>query len=183
MFNKFPTLETERLLLRELNVSDADDLFEIFGSEEVTKYYGMYVFKEIEEIKKMIRYFIDGFKEERQIRWCIVEKLSGKAIGTCGFHSISQLHFRVEIGYELSETYWGQGYMHEALQRIVKYGFEELNFMRIEGLIYPDNKASRKSLEKLGFKEEGLLRGYMYFRGEMTDLLMYSLLSKEYNKR
>jgi len=180
MFNEFPILETERLLLRELTESDANDIYEIFSSEEVTKYYGMYAFKEIDEIKKMIRFFIDGFKEERQIRWCIVEKASGKAIGTCGYHSISQRHFRAEIGYELAESHWGNGYMNEALHRVIKYGFENYYLVRIEGLIYPINKSSRKTLETLGFKEEGLLRDYMYFRDEMTDLLMYSLLKKEF---
>ena len=180
MFTEFPTLETDRLILRELSEGDIDELYEIFSSEEVTKYYGMYAFKEVDEVKKTMRYFIDGFKEERQIRWCIILKSTGKAIGTCGFHCFSQRHYRAEIGYELSQNYWGAGYMNEALQRIIKYGFENLNLMRIEGLIYPENTSSRKSLEKLGFKEEGLLRDYMFFRDKMTDLLMYSLLKKEF---
>ncbi len=183
MFNEFPALETDRLILRELIDSDIDELFKIFSSEEVTKYYGMYAFKEIDEVKKMIQYFIDGFKEERQIRWCIVLKSTGKAIGTCGFHCFNQRHYRAEIGYELAEKYWGHGYMNEALQRIIRYGFENLNFMRIEGLIYPENISSRKSLEKLGFKEEGLLRDYMFFRDQMTDLLMYSLLKREFENQ
>lgn len=53
MFSEFPTLETDRLILRELFDGDIDVLYKIFSSEEVTKYYGMYAFKEIEEVKKM----------------------------------------------------------------------------------------------------------------------------------
>lgn len=180
MLIKYPTLETDRLLLRELQDSDSTDLYEIFSSEKVTKYYGMFPVTSIEAVIHMINNFAEGFKEQRSIRWGIVEKSSGKVIGTCGFHNINKRHYRAEIGYELSDIYWNHGYMKEALQTIISFGFEEMNYKRIEGLIYPGNYSSRKSLEKLGFKEEGLLRDYMYFRDEMADLLMYSLLKREF---
>ena len=180
MFEAHYVLETERLLLRELKEEDAEDLYEIFSSEEVMRYYGMYPVEEIESVKEMIRNFHSGFMNNRSIRWGIVEKLSSKVVGTCGFHCINERHLRTEIGYELSEKYWHKGYMQEALKEIIGYGFDKLKFMRIEGLIYPDNKSSRKSLEKLGFREEGLLREYMNFRDERTDLLIFSLLKREF---
>ncbi|MGB3367673.1 MAG: GNAT family protein [Acidaminobacteraceae bacterium] len=180
MLTEYPTLKTDRLLLRELLDSDSTDLYEIFSSEKVTKYYGMFPVTSIEAIMHMINNFSVGFKDHRSIRWGIVEKTSGKVIGTCGFHNINKHHFRAEIGYELSESYWNNGYMKETLQTILSFGFKVMNYKRIEALIYPDNSFSIKALEKLGFKKEGLLRDYMCFRNKTTDLFIYSLLEREF---
>ncbi|TKI91645.1 GNAT family N-acetyltransferase, partial [Bacillus wiedmannii] len=70
-------------------------------------------------------------------------------------------HKRAEIGYELDDTYWGQGYATEALQAILTYGFETLQLIRIAAVVYVENKASQKLLSKAGFQEEGLLRKHM----------------------
>ncbi|MCD4712868.1 MAG: GNAT family N-acetyltransferase [Clostridiales bacterium] len=180
MFTQYPSLESNRLWLRQLVESDVSDLFEIFSSDKVTEYYGMFPMNDIEPVEQMINRFNQGFNEKRSIRWGLVEKSSGKVIGTCGYHNISQEHYRAEIGYELSEKYWNQGFMREALHKIICFGFEQMNFNRIEALVYPDNQSSRKALERLGFLEEGLLREYMYFRDEMTDLCIYSLLKRNW---
>ena len=175
----FPVLETERLILRELNENDIEDLYEIFSSEEVMKYYGMFPFKNKDELLKIIESFSKGFEEERVIRWGIQTKADGKIIGTCGFHNWSQKHFRAEIGYELSKAFWHKGYMSEAIKTILQYGFAHMNLNRIEGIVYPENLASQNTLIRLGFREEGLLREYMCFRDQMTNVLMFSLLKKE----
>lgn len=176
----FPVLETERLILRALVESDIDELFEIFSSEEVMKYYGMYPFKSQEELLKVIKSFSTGFDEERVIRWGLQRKDNGKIIGTCGYHCWDKKNFRAEIGYELSKSVWHKGYMTEAIDTILAYGFESMQLNRIEGIVYPENHASQHALTRMGFKKEGLLREYMCFRGKMTDLLMFSLLKREY---
>ncbi|TKI89149.1 GNAT family N-acetyltransferase, partial [Bacillus cereus] len=86
------------------------------------------------------------------------KKGTGQLIGTCGFHLINNNHKRAEIGYELDDTYWGQGYASEALQAILAYGFEMLQLIRIAAVVYVENKSSQKLLIKAGFQEEGLLR-------------------------
>ena len=70
-------------------------------------------------------------------------KRTGQLIGTCGFHLINNHHKRAEIGYELDDTYWGQGYALEALQAILAYGFEILQLIRIAAVVYVENKASQ----------------------------------------
>ena len=110
------------------------------------------------------------------------EKGTGQLIGTCGFHLINNHHKRAEIGYELDDTYWGQGYASEALQAILAYGFETLQLIRIAAVVYVENKASQKLLSKAGFQEEGLLRKHMIQNGVAHDTILYSLLKEEWKK-
>lgn len=178
--NIFPILETERLILRQLKIEDAKDLYSYFSDEEVMKYYGMYPIENLMQAENIINNLNKSFEDSNGFRWAITIKGSDRVIGTLGFHNWSKRHFRAEIGYELSKDYWGCGYMREALNRVLIYGFYTLKLERIEGLVYPENLASQKSLEKIGFKREGMLKHYAYFREQFQDLLMYALLKDEY---
>ncbi|HDX9591049.1 TPA: GNAT family N-acetyltransferase [Bacillus pseudomycoides] len=177
---RFPSLETNRLQLRELTLVDADTMFQYFAKEPVLRYFGMDSFQNIEEVKNVIRNFRSRYEEGSAFRWGIVLKGTDQLIGTCGFHLINNKHRRAEIGYELDETYWGKGYATEALQAILTYGFETLYYERISAVVYPENESSRKLLQKAGFAEEGLLRKYMIQNDVMHDAIMYSLLKEEW---
>ncbi|TKI01681.1 GNAT family N-acetyltransferase, partial [Bacillus cereus] len=144
----FPKLETERLFLRELTLLDAETIFQYFSKESVIRYFGMDSFQNIEQAKTMIQTFKNRYEEGSVFRWGIEKKGTGQLIGTCGFHLINNHHKRAEIGYELDDTYWGQGYALEALQAILAYGFEILQLIRIAAVVYVENKASQKLLIK-----------------------------------
>src|SRR5690606_39641068 len=87
--------------------------------------------------------------------------------------------YRAEIGFELSKEQWGKGIAAEAVEAIIRHGFQQMNFQRIEALIEPRNLASQKLVERLGFVREGLLRSYEYTCGKFDDLYMYSVLKQE----
>ena len=126
----FPKLETERLRLRELTLLDAETLFQYFSKESVIRYFGMDSFENIEQAKTTIQTFKIVMK--RAVYFAgESRKRTGQLIGTCGFHLINNHHKRAEIGYELDDTYWGQGYATEALQAILTYGFETLQLIRV----------------------------------------------------
>ncbi|GAB6421521.1 hypothetical protein bcgnr5372_23530 [Bacillus luti] len=125
----FPKLETERLLLRELTLLDAEAMFRYFSKESVIRYFGMDSFENIEQAKTTIQTFKNRYEEGSVFRWGIEKKGSGQLIGTCGFHLINNHHKRAEIGYELDDIYWGQGYATEALQAILTYGFQSLQLI------------------------------------------------------
>ncbi|WP_258958750.1 GNAT family N-acetyltransferase, partial [Bacillus wiedmannii] len=110
----FPKLETERLQLRELTLLDAEMMFHYFSKESVIRYFGMDSFENIEQAKTTIQTFKNRYEEGSVFRWGIEKKGTGQLIGTCGFHLINNHHKRAEIGYELDDTYWGQGYASEA---------------------------------------------------------------------
>ena len=170
-----PTLETERLLLRKLKMSDASTIYRYFSNREMTKYYGMEPFITIIEAEKFIKDFLDDYT--MLLRWGIVEKSTNKLIGTCGYHAISEKHKRAEIGYEIDLDSWGKGYATEAVTQLVEYGLTELKLHRIGANVFPENKSSRKVLEKIGFKHEGLLRNYLYQGGKSHDANVFSIIN------
>ena len=177
----FPIIDTDKILLRKLELDDAPDLFENFSSENLLRYYGMAPHQNIDETISLINNFDLNFHNEKVIRWAVELKEEKKVIGTCGFHSMNKTHKRAEIGYELNENYWRMGYGSFLITELLKYGFEELHLNRIEALVYPDNLPSQSLLEKIGFKKEGLLEEYCFFIGKAQDLQIFSFLKRNWD--
>ncbi|MCP8967545.1 GNAT family N-acetyltransferase [Ectobacillus ponti] len=172
----FPVLETERLQLRELQLTDAGAVFRCLSNEAVTRYWGVLPFSSIQQAEGFIQSCRDGFAERQRIRWGIVRKEDGAFMGTCGFHAWNKGCSRCEIGYELAEEYWGHGYATEAIRALTSFGFRVLELHRIGAVVYLENTASQHVLEKLGFAKEGILRDYMKCDGKYYDVYMSSLL-------
>jgi [ribosomal protein S5]-alanine N-acetyltransferase len=177
---KFPQLETRNLILREMRPADAAAVFQIFADDEVTRYYDLATLTSIEQASQLIARQAERFTQQAGLRWGITQKGHDTVIGTCGymFHKPS---FRAELGYDLAQPYWGCGIMSEALQAIIRFGFEKLAVNRFQALVMPGNVASVKLLQKLGFQEEGVLREYAHFKEASHDLHCFSLLKKEFN--
>ena len=182
LFEAFPSMETSRLKLKELEEKDDRDLLEFFSNSEVVKYYGMKPLENVEDTRRLINKFADKYEKKVAIRWGISIREENKVIGTCGYHNWVKGYFKAEIGYELSSTYWKKGIMTEALLEVINFGFKEMNLNRIEALVYPENLASLEMLKKIGFKQEGLLKEYAFFNGGFEDLIMLSLLKRNYIK-
>lgn len=176
MKNNFPNLETDRLCLRKVTPDDAKDVYAYLSDIEVVKHMGLDPYLSPEHVLEEINWYQSIFEETTGIRWGITLKNSNTVIGSCGFLNWKQKHYKAEIGYELSKTHWGQGIAGEALEAVIKYGFNHLNLERIEALIEPLNIPSQKLVEKKGFKREGLLRHYEFTSGKFDDLYMYSIL-------
>lgn len=174
--NTFPVLETQRLILRKITTDDANNILTYLSDEEVMQYYGLAPFSSIKDALDEISWYHSIEENKTGIRWGITLKESGVVIGSCGFHNTVAQHFRSEIGFELSRDHWRKGIAGEAIGAIIDYGFGQMNFQRIEALIEPSNMASQKTVEKLGFIREGLLRNYEFTNGKFDDLYMYSLL-------
>ena len=173
----FPTLETERLNLREIIKEDADVVFTTFSNDDVIRYYGQEKLKSIEEAEKIIDIFSAAYSGKRGIRWGIERKDTQELIGTIGFHAWLPNHKRAEIGYEIHPEHWRKGYTHEAILKVISYGFEELAIERIGAIVFTENEASNGLLTKIGFQNEGLLRNYMYQNGMPHDTFIYSFLN------
>jgi RimJ/RimL family protein N-acetyltransferase len=82
--------------------------------------------------------------------------IQGEIVGSIGFGKIE--NHKAQISYWLAERYWNQGIMTEAVKLITKFGFEKLKLKRIEAFVFTFNKASKRVLEKAGYKFEGVLR-------------------------
>ncbi|OCA84019.1 acetyltransferase [Bacillus sp. FJAT-27225] len=176
----FPTLETDRLVLREISKDDTGGIFACFSNENVTRFYGQEPLERIVQAEAFVDFFAKNYKEKRGIRWGIEIKGHQGIIGTIGFNAWSPKHKRAEIGYEIHPEHWRKGYTSEAVLKAIQYGFDELGLARIGAVVFINNEASNNLLNKLGFQKEGILRDYMYQNGETYDTYVYSLLK---NKR
>ncbi|MBU7592835.1 GNAT family N-acetyltransferase [Metabacillus halosaccharovorans] len=172
----FPTLETNRLVLREISKVDAEGIFACFSNDNVTRYYGQETLENILQAEALIDFFANSYKEKRGIRWGIEIKGTQEIIGTIGFNAWSPKHKRAEIGYEIHPNQWRKGYTFEAVSKVIEFGFSEFGLTRIGAVVFIDNEASNKLLTKVGFQKEGVLRDYMYQNGEAYDTYVYSLL-------
>ena len=181
-FQTFPQLETKNLLLRRIHPSDASALFKILADGEVTRFYDDDAFTDISQASDQIGAWENGFKNKGCIRWGITRKEEGTLIGSCGFYGFHTWYRRVSIGYELARNYWRQGIMTEALCAILNYGFGEMELNRIESVVMPENTASIIMLEKLGFRNEGLLEEYEKWGSKgFVDLCMFAMLRKDWS--
>ncbi|MGC5771615.1 GNAT family N-acetyltransferase [Paenibacillus sp. ALJ109b] len=178
--SQFPKLETERFVLRELTKNDSPELFQCFSLDEVTKFYDVESFTNIKQAEDLIQRWNERFETGQAIRWGITLKSENKVIGTCGFHGWMKKHYKAVIGYELTPEYWHQGFMTEVVEKVIEYGFNTLGLNRIEAFVEPENVGSRKVLEKIGFREEGILKGNFYWKNRFVDNAIYAFLKKDY---
>jgi ribosomal-protein-alanine N-acetyltransferase len=178
-FDRFPVIETERLNLRPVENKDIHEIFATFSDAEALAYYGMEPLKTEDEAFSLIEAFEKGYSSGSAIRWGITLKGEDKLIGTCGYHNWSKSDRRTELGYELNRSYWGQGFMLEALKAVLHFGFHSLEFNRIAAVIRPENSPSRELVKRLGFTEEAILKEYQKANEQFYDMYVYSLLKKQ----
>lgn len=178
--NYFQTVETERLILRHLMREDTDFVFQHFGNPRVTQYLlDEPPVTEYSQAEEIVEFYTEPNGKTHN-RWILIRKSDQQPVGTVGYHKWVKRYFRGEIGYDLSPDYWGQGYMSEALHAVLSHGFELMGLNRIDALVYIQNKRSIQLLQKLGFKQEGLLRDYFYLDGKFYDHYIFALLNKDH---
>ncbi len=147
-------LETERLLLRESRVEDAHALFAMNAHPEVQRYTGEPPPESVEVMAKLIVNYQD-YQDRGYGRLSCVLKSTSEVIGFCGLKKLPELGGAVDLGYRLTPESWGKGLATEASRACVAHGFETLALERIIGLVYPQNLASIRVLEKVGMRFDG----------------------------
>lgn len=184
LFDKpFPVLEMGDFVLRELQPLDSLDLLNYIAHPEVHKYISEEdTPTNLKESEAEVHYWASLFRLRRSVYWAIARKSDNMVIGTCGYNMWTRTHDRGELSYDLAREYWGQGIMTSLLRMIIKFGFEEMKMVRIQATVVTSNKGSIRVLQKLGFKDEGLLRAYGNLRGKFYDSRMMSILRNEYDQ-
>jgi [ribosomal protein S5]-alanine N-acetyltransferase len=179
-FSSFPSLETQRLRLRKLEPSDASAIYALFSDPEVTRYYDLEKFTEIEQAADLLERFQRRYTGGIGIRWALeLSDDPGHLIGTCGYNLWLRDSRRGLIGYDLASRHWNRGLMSEALTAVLNFGFSSLDLNRAEALAFEANAASRRLLEKQNFRCEGVLREYQFVRGQAVDMALYALLRRQ----
>ncbi len=177
---QFKELHTDRLILREFTPEVYDHIHTTMGNTEIMEVLGL---PSAEDLVVEKEKYSKGLATHNRtfVNFQIIEKVSGKIIGGCGYHTWFPKHLRAEIGYDLKhDEHKRKGYMTEAVKAILDYGFNIMELHRVEALAAPDNEPSLKLLSKFGFIFEGTLREHYNVNGVMEDSVMYALLKHEY---
>ncbi len=182
-FDSFPILETKRSILRPITFSDLDDIASYCSIPEVSQYTVWDVHKSIEDTKEFIQFVINRYESQKVGPWGIELKETGRIIGSCSFVSWDNKNRRAELGYVLSNRYWNQGIMTEVINRVVEFGFKNLELVRIEARCLPENSGSSRVMEKTGMKFEGVLRKHIWAKNDFQDLKLYSIVREDFESR
>ena len=174
------TLRTTRLRLRPLTPADAPALFEAFSDPRVMRYWSTPPWTSIEPAQAMVERDLKAMASGEYIRLGIERAGDAGLLGNCTLFKLDAQCRRAEIGYGLAHFAWGQGFMHEALPALLGYGFAEMTLNRVEADIDPRNRASARTLERLGFRHEGQLRERWIVAGEVSDSDLYGLLARDW---
>ena len=173
-------LESPRLILKGLSPETFTYIFEQFEKDNIKEILGHQTEEDyLTEEKKQK----NGYASYNRtfILFLLIEKGSQKVIGRCGIHNWNVEHRRAEIGYQMTdETYKNKGFMTEAVEAIIAYGFGKLNLNRLEALVGSTNVPSLRLMQKFGFVQEGLLRQHVPAGDTFVDSILFSLLQEEY---
>ena len=174
-----PEILTDRLILRRMTMKDAQDIFEYSRDPEVARHVLWTAQKHISEAKEYVRYMTKRYRDDLPSSWGIIDKESGRLVGTIGYMAFSEENASVEIGYSLARWLWGKGMATEALRAVIDYTFEAMDINRIEAQHELTNPSSGRVMEKCGMKKEGILRQRLYNKGKFVDIALYSILRED----
>jgi ribosomal-protein-alanine N-acetyltransferase len=177
-FSPFPIIETERLLLRRIINDDVNEVFELRSNPETMKYIPRPLVKNTEDAFEHIAMIEDKIVTNIGINWGITLKDSSKLLGIIGYYRMQPGNYRAEIGYILLPEFHRKGIIPEAVNRLIRYGFDDLKLHSIEAVIDPENFASEKVLQKCGFIKEAHFKESEFYEGRFLDKVIYSLLDK-----
>lgn len=178
-FPPTPRLIGERITLRPYRDDDADALLGLYGDSVVTRWWSHEPWTQrqqaIEYLERMRRDRVDS----EFYPWAIATNADDALIGTAALFEIDRTHQRGMIGYALSPAQQGHGYAHESLRLLLDFAWNTLDLQRIEADTDPENTASRRLLERLGFSHEGSMRKRWFVHGEWHDAAWYGLLRED----
>lgn len=141
--------ESERLIYQKLTPGDLPWLIEMRTPEPVNRYLGGAKFQNPESLDTRLKFYIDCYDEFGFGVCAMILKDTGEWIGTSGLQPLEETG-EIEVGYNLSEKFWRQGYGYECAMAWLGYGFEKCGLERIVAVAYPENTGSWKIMEKCG---------------------------------
>jgi ribosomal-protein-alanine N-acetyltransferase len=150
-FSPFPTLTTERLILRQLNIKDADEIMILRSDDSVNEFIDRPKSIDKSEAEKFIKKIENGINNNQWIYWVITLKGDNTLIGTICYWNISVENDMAEIGYELHPYFQGKGIMQEAISKIIEFGFNKMKLKVITAVLHAGNNKSIKVLLKNNF--------------------------------
>ena len=173
MATNFPVIKTERLLLRQFEEDDLENVFKGLSHPDVIQYYGV-SYQTLEATKEQMKFFADLITKETGIWWAICSLDNNSFYGAAGLNNLRKEHQKAEIGFWLLPDFWGQGIIAEALPLICNFGFEHLGLHRIEAFVEAENTNCKNAMIKLNFQHEGTMKECEVKNGRYISLDIYA---------
>lgn len=179
-FSRLPVIETPRLTLRKLTMRDAADMYEYAKDPEVARHVLWDAHRSLWETKAFLRFMLRQYRNGMPSSWGIVDKESGRVIGTIGYMSLTPENSTVEIGYSLARSHWNKGLMTEALAAVLQETFTVMKLHRVEALHFSANPSSGRVMEKCGMVHEGHMRQRIWNKGSFHDVELWAMLRRDW---
>ena len=179
--NNTKKLETDRLILREFKIDDAEAMYRNWATDpECCKYLSWNVHRDVNETKTVIQAWIDSYKNG-SYHWVVELKENHEIIGSISVVRVHEEHKTAEIGYCYGSKFWNHGYATEALRRVIEYLLNECDFYLVECGHISGNPASGRVMQKAGMKQDGVLRERRINKAtkERNDSIFYSIKKDE----
>ncbi len=173
-------MKGDKVSLSPVEKGDARRIYELFVNPEVRRFIDAHnswmIPNELQEEE-----FVNDILKNRKFTFPVIENSSGELIGLVSLMKVDTRNGKAELGYWIGRPYWGKGYGTEAAKLAVEYGFKVIGLRKIYAYVYEANEASKRILEKLGFKLVGRLRQHL-LDPELgpVDLLVYDLFKEEW---
>lgn len=177
-----PKLNTERLILRPFELSDAKDVKRLAGEYEIAD-TTILIPHPYEDgmAEEWISTHKPKFEAGEIVNFAITLQDSGDLIGAIGL-VINKIHNHAELGYWIGKPFWSKGYCTEAARAILKFGFTDLNLNRIHAHYMTRNAASGTIMKKIGMTREGLMRQHIKKWDKYEDIVLYGILKSDWEK-
>jgi ribosomal-protein-alanine N-acetyltransferase len=170
-----PILETQRMRLTPVAAEDTQYIFPLMADAEVMAFWDMGEIDDPDIIANIVAGQMDEMVEGKAIYWAMRALGDDQFIGTCDLSEVDRRHHRAEVGFMLGREAWGRGYALEAMQAVLAYA-ATMGLRRLLARSHLGNRRSDALLERLGFVEEGMLRGHVLRDGERRDCRLFGLL-------
>lgn len=178
-----PSLEADRLRLRQPHEADLPAFLQVFGRREDLAYWSHGPLQDEEAARQYILSILDRLRDRSLFQWAIADAETDEMMGTCTLTTWDRDNRHAEIGFILAREYWGRGLATEAVRRALSFGFTTMGLHRVEADVHPDNAASIALLEAIGFRREGYLRERWCTFGEWEDSVILGLLVQDFEGR
>ena len=182
---KCKTLETERLILRQFTIDDAQNMYENWASDELAvKEMPWNIHKSISETEQILENWIESYNNDNFYKWAIFSKVDNELIGDISVVKMSLNSENCEVGYIIGSEWWNKGYMTEALKMVIDFLINEVGFHLIYALHDVKNPASGRVMEKAGMKYEATMREkHKRKDGTFADLNYYSITKEDKDEK
>jgi [ribosomal protein S5]-alanine N-acetyltransferase len=179
-----PTLETDRLILRKIELSDAQSVFDHWLSDDrVMDNLIKGAHKSVSETIERVTEIVNKYDTQEFCYWGIELKASGELIGAIDLFKFDNMTENCDVGYSIGYKWWNKGYGTEALRAVIEFGFRHMKIHKISAAHNTDNPASGKIMRKVGMEHEGTIKHMIRnAKNHYKDCAVYGLLQEDYLK-